>query len=112
MNYITNEYVGEYANEMQTYDSKLVFSNWYLTKLASIKTVEEHRALIFAILKVYDDMVSGQGDEYLRYVEYNNLLLVLGKKQWREDRTTLGSCPFQSIRGILLNNTELKQFNS
>ena len=112
MNYIANEYVGEYVNEMQTYDSKLVFSNWYLTKLANIKTVEEHRALIFAILKVYDDMVSGQGDESLRYVEYNNLLLVLGKKQWREDRTTLGSCPFQSIRGILLNNTELKQFNS
>lgn len=119
MNYISDEYVGEYIEEMQQLISlaemkytKLSFGDWYLGKLATIKTFHEHRALIFAILKQYDDMLATQTNEDLTYVRYNNLLLILGKKQWREDRMTLGSSPFQCIRGIMLNDTELKQFES
>jgi len=65
--------------------------------------------LIFALLLSYDKHCNALGQ--LEYTVYKNIVIVFGKKQWNEEKLTVGSCPFQKIRGIILNDVELSEFN-
>ena len=118
-NYLSDNNVKQFVEQIQSLidlanskNTKFRFDEWYISQLANVKSATERDALLFSILKAYDDMLNDLPNNDLEYVQYNNLLFVIGRKQWYEDRMTLGSCPFQNIRGIILNNEELSNFST
>lgn len=109
-NYVSDSLVVEYYNELEKEnESEFNYQLWYKEKIKTAKSALSQYKLIFALLLIYDKHygVSNQ----LEYFVYKNIVIVFGKKQWNEEKLTVGSCPFQNIRGIILNDTELKEFN-
>lgn len=110
-NYVSDRLVKEYYNELDSqYKFGFDYQLWYNKKINTAGSALNQYKLIFALLLNYDKHcgVSNQ----LQYFVYKNIVIVFGKKQWNEEKLTVGSCPFQKIRGIILNDTELKEFNN
>ena len=110
-NYVSDSLVAEYYNELESkYVSGFDYQSWYNEKIKTAESALSQYKLIFALLLSYDKHCSVSNP--LQYFVYKNIVIVLGKKQWNEEKLTVGSCPFQKIRGIILNDTELKEFNN
>lgn len=109
-NYVSDSLVSEYYNELESkYVSGFDYQLWYNGKINTAETALSQYKLVFALLLNYDKHY-GASDQ-LQYFVYKNIVIAFGKKQWNEEKLTVGSCPFQKIRGIILNDTELKEFN-
>lgn len=109
-NYVSDSFVAECYDELETRDkSGDDYQQWYNKKIKTAESALEQYKLVFALLLNYDKHCSVS--DQLQYFKYKNIVIVFGKKQWNEEKLTVGSCPFQKIRGIILNDTELKEFN-
>lgn len=109
-NYASDRLVSEYYNELESkYVPGFDYQLWYNEKINTAETTLSQYKLIFSLLLNYDKHC-GASDQ-LQYFVYKNIVIAFGKKQWNEEKLTVGSCPFQKIRGIILNDTELKEFN-
>lgn len=110
-NYVSDCLVAEYYNELESkYVSGFDYQSWYNEKIKTAESALDQYKLVFALLLNYDKHCSASNQ--LKYFVYKNIVIALGKKQWNEEKLTVGSCPFQKIRGIILNDTELKEFNN
>lgn len=109
-NYVSDSLIAEYYNELESkYVSGFNYQMWYSEKIKTAGSALSQYKLLFALLLNYDKHCSASNQ--LQYFVYKNIVIVFGKKQWNEEKLTVGSCPFQKIRGIILNDTELKEFN-
>ena len=108
-NYISDEVVANYTAELDRLSGENKYKKWYDEKMKDVTSEFMQYKLIFALLLNYDKNV---GRTSLSYSVYKNLVMAFGKKQWNETKLTIGSCPFQNIRGIVLNATELEKFNA
>jgi len=109
-NYVSDSLVAEYYNELESkYVSGFDYQQWYNEKIKAAESTLSQYKLVFALLLNYDKHCIATNQ--LQYFVYKNTVIVFGKKQWNEEKLTVGSCPFQKIRGIILNDTELKEFN-
>lgn len=113
LNYVKDKDIGTLYEECENECGmkKLSYLAWYQKKLKLIKKEEDDYRLTFTILMVYDQHYSNT-DQNLQYRLYNNcMLMVYGKKIWSDKNITFASCPFQNIRAVLLNKTELENYN-
>lgn len=63
--------------------------------------------LIFTTLMMYDKNYKGSDLEYIfQKVASQNFVIVFGPKKWKENKITFGSCPFQNIRAVALNDRD------
>jgi len=108
-NYISDETVKGYLGCLRTISTMEKYKEWFDTKICGATTELERYKVILSILLDCDRRVSAGTLEYS--VHEDGLVLVTGKKRWNETKLTIGSCPFQKIRGIVLNETELKRYN-
>ncbi len=110
-NYVSDDFVADCYDELEDkYKSGVAnYQQWYNEKMETAESALEQYKLVFALLLNYDKHCSVS--DQLQYFKYKNIVIVFGKKQWNEEKLTVGSCPFQKIRGIILNDTELKEFN-
>lgn len=110
-NYVSDNIVAEYYNELESkYVSGFDYQLWYNEKIKTAESMLSQYKLVFALLLNYDK--HSNATNLLEYHVYKNIVVAFGKKQWNEEKLTVGSCPFQKIRGITLNDTELKEFNN
>lgn len=110
-NYVSDNLVAEYYNELESkHTPGFDYQAWYNEKIKKADSALSQYKLVFALLLNYDKHCSAL--DQLQYTVYKNIVIVFGKKQWNEEKLTVGSCPFQKIRGIILNEVELKEFNS
>lgn len=63
--------------------------------------------LIFTTLMMYDKNYKGSSLNY-HFVKSNahNYVIIFGPKKWKENKITYGSCPFQNLRVISLNDSD------
>ena len=108
-NYISDDIVAGYTDELDRLSGEIDYKKWYDERRKDVTSEVMQYKLIFALLLNYDKHV---GNTNICYFVHKNLVMAFGKKQWNEIKLTIGSCPFQNIRGILLNETELKKFNT
>lgn len=109
-NYVSDSLVGEYYNDLDSnYAPGFDYQSWYNEKIKTAGTALSQYKLIFALLLCYDKHCNIT--DQLQYFVYKNIVMAFGKKQWEEEKLTVGSCPFRRIRGIILNDTELNNFN-
>lgn len=103
-NYLSDETVKSNIAELGEIKEKTDYYKWYAVHEKVPEGLDEYK-LILSLLLDCDKREAGV--EFLHYSTHGNLLLAIGKKQWNETKLTIGSCPFQNIRGIILNETEL-----
>lgn len=108
-NYVSDKAVADYTAELDLLSGENKYKKWYDEKMKDITSEFMQYKLIFALLLSYDKHVVDTG---ISYTVNKNLVMAFGKKQWNETKLTIGSCPFQNIRGIVLNATELEKFNA
>ena len=109
-NYVSDNLVAAYYNDMESkYTAGFDYQSWYNEKINTAESALSQYKLIFALLLSYDKHCNAS--DQLEYVVYKNIVIVFGKKQWNEEKLTVGSCPFQKIKGIILNGVELNEFN-
>lgn len=109
-NYVSDDTVKEYYYEMENkYSTKFDYRSWYNEKIKTIGSALNQYKLVFALLLNYDKHCLL--DTRLQYFVYKNIVVVFGKKVWNEEKLTVGSSLFQNIRGIILNDAELADFN-
>lgn len=78
---------------------------WYEERLAEIVSDEAEFKLTLAVLLYYDRTIRvGSKIEYYRV---KDLMIAFGEKIWAEPKTTIASCPFNHIRGLLLEDASL-----
>lgn len=109
-NYISDNIVKSYTDKLSVLTGEIDYRIWYDTQRASVTSDVADYKLILSILLDYDKRVDGTGG--LCYSVYKDLVFVVVKKKWNETKLTIGSCPFQNIRGIVLNETELKRYKT
>lgn len=109
LNYISDEKVAAFCRAFDaSYELGMDYKRWYESETADCTSEEDDYRLILTTLMKYDENYTGSG---LEYFPYNNfMVMVFGKKIWNENKITFASCPFQNIRGILLNGTEYLNF--
>lgn len=113
LNYITDKAVGEYTKALGEITDKAEYDKWVDEKLENAEGIEEYK-IIFSILLDCDKRVAAGPliywgcDNNLALDDY--LALAIGKKRWNETKLTIGSCPFQNIRGIVLNKKEYNRY--
>ena len=92
------------------YGEDFYYESWYNQKYAKIDPRDEEDIyhLILTVLMEYDARYQGASLEYCWHEP--NLLMVYGKKVWSEDKRTGMGCPFQNVRGVLLNRQEYKKY--
>lgn len=111
-NYISDKVFGNYYRELEdSYKAGFDYQSWYSRKMKAADSELAQYKLVFALLLSYDNHLSFTANQ-LKYVTYKNIVIAFGKKQWNEEKLTIGSCPFKKIRGIILNDTEMNEFNS
>lgn len=108
-NYVSDDTVASYSGELDRKSKPIDYKSWYLEKMKTVTSELMQYKLILSLLLHYDKHIS---NTELRYLHEKNFVMVFGKKQWNETKITIGSCPFQNIRGIALNDTEDSKFNS
>lgn len=109
-NYVSDDLVAAYYNDLESkHTASFDYQSWYNEKINITESALSQYKLIFALLLSYDKHCNALGQ--LEYTVYKNIVIVFGKKQWNEEKLTVGSCPFQKIRGIILNDVELSEFN-
>lgn len=109
-NYVADNLVAAYYNDLESkYTEGFDYQLWYNENIIAAESVLSRYKLIFALLLSYDKHCNASGQ--LEYFVYKDIVIVFGKKQWNEEKLTVGSCPFQKIRGIILNDVELNEFN-
>lgn len=111
LNYISDTRIGALCRAFdESYRLGMDYRKWYESEAVQCTSEEDDYRLILTTLMKYDEKYTGSG---LEYFPYNNfMVLVFGKKIWNENKITFASCPFQNIRGILLNSTEYTNFLS
>lgn len=111
LNYISDTKISDLCRKFdESYGPKMDYRTWYEREAAQCTSEEDDYRLILTTLMKYDEKYTGSG---LSYFPYNNIMVMaFGKKIWNEDKITFASCPFQNIRGILLNPTEYSAFLS
>ncbi len=110
-NYVSDTLVDKYYNDMENErreHGSINYKEWFDDNINSVDSPLNQYKLIFAILLNYDKYCK---ESQLSYFLYKNIVIAFGKKQWNERKLTVGSCPFQNIRGIILNEVELEEFN-
>ncbi len=109
-NYVSDAVVAAYYNDLESkHTENFDYQSWYNEKINTAESALSQYKLVFALLLSFDKHLNASGQ--LEYIVYKNIVLVFGKKQWNEEKLTVGSCPFQKIRGIKLNDFELNEFN-
>lgn len=109
LNYISDEKIAAFCRAFdETYRLGMDYKIWYESETTQCKSEEDDYRLILTTLMKYDEKYAGSG---LEYFPYNHIMVMaFGKKIWNENKVTFASCPFQNIRGILLNGTEYSNF--
>ena len=109
LNYISDVKIGQFCRAFdESYRLGMDYKKWYESETTQCKSEEDDYRLILTTLMKYDEKYAGSG---LEYFPYNNIMVMaFGKKIWNENKITFASCPFQNIRGILLNGTEYSNF--
>lgn len=112
-NYISDKSVKTYTEELSRITEKEQYNTWVDEKLESTEEIEKYK-IVFSTLLDCDKRVAA---DPVKISGYNNnlalddcLVLAIGKKRWNETKLTVGSCPFQNIRGIVLNSKERETF--
>lgn len=109
-NYVSDDLVAAYYNDLESkHTAGFDYQSWYNEKINTAESALGQYKLIFALLLSYDKHYNAS--DQLEYTIYKNIVIVFGKKQWNEEKLTVGSCPFQKVRGIILNDVELNEFN-
>lgn len=109
LNYISDVKIGQLCRAFdESYRLGMDYKRWYESETVQCKSEEDDYRLILTTLMKYDEKYAGSG---LEYFPYNNIMVMaFGKKIWNENKITFASCPFQNIRGIMLNGVEYANF--
>ena len=109
LNYISDKKIAAFCRAFDaSYVLGMDYKRWYESERANCTSEEDDYRLILTTLMKYDEKYTGSG---LEYFPYNNfMVMAFGKKIWNENKITFASCPFQNIRGLLLNGREYSQF--
>lgn len=112
-NYISDKAIADYTAELDKLSGENKYKKWYDDKMKDVTSEFMQYKLIFALLLNYDNNYNKDvKNTGISYSVNKNLVMAFGKKQWNETKLTIGSCPFQNIRGIVLNSAELEKFNA
>lgn len=109
-NYVQDKEVGELA---KSYDLKVKsgaqsLQKWFDLHNQAVKdSLQKYKLILTTLIKHEHHYENSE----LTYSQWGDMMFATGTKRWRETRVTMQSCPFQFIRGTLLNESEREIFN-
>ena len=103
-NYLSDKQVIDWYESLLARPPRYI-NVWYEDRLVDIRSDEEEFKLILAVLLYYDR--TARVSSTIEYYRVKDLMIAFGEKIWAEPKTTVASCPFNHIRGLLLEDASL-----
>lgn len=103
-NYLSDKQVIDWYDSLLERPPRYI-NVWYEERLTHIHSDEDEFKLTLAVLLYYDRTASMGGK--IGYHRVKDLMIAFGEKIWAEPKTTVASCPFNQIRGLLLEDASL-----
>lgn len=111
INYVSDSDINTMSHDFQLKikNENFNLNGWYNSQLKTINTdLEKYKLCICTLICV--DQFFLPMNRKVSFDFYKDMVMCYGTKAWRETTITFESCPFQNIRGVILNDNEISKF--